>query len=99
MSSSNFHRCIENFTCEQCGEAVSGDGYTNHCPKCLWSKHVDINPGDRAAECQGAMEPSALCQKGGEYIIAHRCTRCGFQRNQRARKEDDFEALLALAER
>ena len=26
------------------------NGYTNHCSQCLWSKHVDINPGDRSPE-------------------------------------------------
>ncbi|MFA6992594.1 MAG: RNHCP domain-containing protein, partial [Candidatus Gracilibacteria bacterium] len=38
-----FSRTIEDFVCEKCGAKVKGDGYTNHCPKCLWSKHVDIN--------------------------------------------------------
>lgn len=37
----NFTRVIEDFICENCGTEVKGNGYTNHCPKCLWSKHVD----------------------------------------------------------
>ena len=55
-----FNRRIEDFTCEHCGTEVHGNGYTNHCPNCLWSKHVDINPGDRAADCGGLMEPIAV---------------------------------------
>jgi len=42
-----FQKRIENFTCEKCGLFVKGTGYTDHCPNCLWSKHMDINPGDR----------------------------------------------------
>ena len=52
-----FTRTIENFTCGICGTEVKGSGYTDHCPKCLWSEHVDIFPGDRKAECGGLMEP------------------------------------------
>ncbi|MFN2146641.1 MAG: RNHCP domain-containing protein, partial [Anaerolineales bacterium] len=35
-----FQRRIEYFICEHCGAEVSGVGFTNHCPVCLWSKHV-----------------------------------------------------------
>ena len=40
----NFKRKIEDFVCGNCGEKIKGDGYTNHCLQCLWSKHVDITP-------------------------------------------------------
>ena len=66
-----FSRCKEDFVCENCGEKVSGDGYTNHCPVCLCSKHVDINPGDRQNECMGLMETIEVEEKGKEYIITH----------------------------
>jgi hypothetical protein len=52
-----FKKTKEDFVCEHCGKPVVGNGYTNHCPECLWSKHVDVNPGDRAATCLGLMEP------------------------------------------
>ena len=67
MTARSFQRRIENFVCEHCGEKVIGDGYTNHCPKCLWSKHVDVNPGDRMAHCGGMMKPEAL--EGASPII------------------------------
>ena len=95
MATKKFQRTKEDFTCEKCGFEVVGDGYTNHCPKCLWSKHVDINPGDRAATCQGLMEPVEVELKGGEYVILHRCIECGFEKKNKASKEDmfNFEAI------
>jgi hypothetical protein len=80
-----------------CGHAVVGNGYTNHCPECLWSRHVDINPGDRGALCKGGMPPIAAEFKGGEWIITHRCERCGFERRQRSIPEDSMESLIEIA--
>ena len=93
----SFTRTVEDFTCEQCGIAVKGNGYTNHCPNCLWSKHVDVHPGDRASLCRGAMEPRSVWVVGGAEKIVHRCRRCGFIRQQEAAKEDAREALIALS--
>jgi len=92
-----FQRTEEDFTCEQCGFFVQGNGYTNHCPRCLWSKHVDVNPGDRAAVCGGAMEPVSVELKDGEYIILHRCVKCGFEKRNKASKSDDFNIILKLS--
>jgi hypothetical protein len=92
----NFTRRIEDFNCDVCGHAVQGNGYTNHCPNCLWSKHVDCMPGDRNAQCQGLMRPIRVISKHSEYIITHRCEVCSFERNQRAQEGDNFEALLAI---
>jgi hypothetical protein len=91
-----FQRNIENFTCTKCGTSVTGDGYTNHCPSCLYSKHVDINPGDRAESCGGMMAPVGLEQKGAEWMIVHHCEKCSAQRRCKTRPED-MEAVLKLA--
>ena len=91
-----FQRHIENFTCGNCGFPVQGDGYTNHCPECLWSQHVDVNPGDRAEHCRGLMEPVGFTIKRGAYILAHRCTKCGTIKNNKAAKNDSFDAILNL---
>jgi hypothetical protein len=53
------------FSCEHCGVEVSldapGTTHRNHCPSCLWSRHLDRNvPGDRKADCTGGMEPIAV---------------------------------------
>ena len=92
-----FTRTTEDFTCEQCEAHVTGSGYTNHCPSCLWSKHVDENPGDRASECHGAMEPVSVSVLAGTYRILHRCKKCGFTRPQDAAKEDNQELLIDLS--
>ncbi len=92
-----FQRNIEDFICANCGAKNHGDGYTNHCRFCLYSKHVDINPGDRAAQCGGQMEPVAVQIKSGEYIITHRCIKCGYEKNNKAAKDDNFEILLKIA--
>lgn len=94
-----FQRRIEDFTCEHCGEQVKGNGYTNHCPKCLWSKHVDVNPGDRAAECGGLMIPVDLTVKGDGYILLHTCLTCGHVRRNKTTPEDSMEAIISLSKR
>lgn len=75
---------------------MRGDGYTNHCPRCLWSKHVDINPGDRAAECAGMMEPKKVETEKGEYVLTHRCVKCGHEKRNKISPEDDFEQMLKI---
>jgi hypothetical protein len=92
-----FQRRIEDFRCENCGAQVRGNGFTNHCPECLWSKHVDINPGDRAEPCQGLMEPVGVESKPAGYRILFRCSFCGIQRWNKSAPEDDFEVLLRIA--
>ena len=94
-----FQRRIEDFRCENCGTQVVGNGFTNHCPKCLWSKHVDINPGDRSEPCGGMMEPIGVESKADGYRILFRCTRCGEKRWNKTAPEDDFEVVLQVAKR
>lgn len=91
-----FKRTIESFTCERCGTEVEGDGYTNHCPKCLTSKHVDVDPGDRESECGGLMPPVGRELKDGEWRVIQRCERCGHSRPNKMKEEDNMEALIAL---
>lgn len=97
--SRQFQRRIEDFICLNCGHAVQGDGYTNHCPQCFCSRHVDINPGDRAATCGGLMRPVALEMRRGDYVIMQRCEVCGHTRPNRVHDDDDRDALAALARR
>lgn len=97
MDSKKFQRKIEDFECEHCGAEVKGNGYTNHCPKCLWSKHVDVNPGDRAEVCGGMMEPIEVEKRGEEFFIIHKCVKCGFRRANIAEQEDDFDLLVKIA--
>ena len=91
-----FQRKIENFTCLKCGREVFGNGFTNHCPRCLWSKHIDINPGDRAEKCGGMMKPVCVWRKGNEYILLHRCEKCGAEKKNVVAKDDNIEALAHI---
>ena len=92
-----FKRNEEDFVCEKCGAEVFGNGYTNHCPECLWSKHVDVFPGDRAGDCGGMMEPIRVEKKGKEYLIIHKCQKCGFEKPNKAVKEDNFQMLVQIS--
>jgi len=71
-----------------------GNGYTNHCPACLWSKHVDNNPGDRENLCGGLMEPMTAYFESGEWIIIQKCQKCGVEKKIRAVEEDDLDEIL-----
>ncbi len=99
MPTPRFTRTREDFICGHCGGAVVGNGYTNHCPTCLWSRHVDVFPGDRLARCSGMMEPVAIELCGDGRTITHRCVACGHEKRNKAAPDDSFEALLTLTQR
>ena len=90
------------FSCDHCQAVVPADApgteHRNHCPRCLWSLHVDLAPGDRRCGCRAAMEPIAVwVRRGGEWAIVHRCTRCGAIRSNRVAGDDNPVGLLSLA--
>nr|WP_326166924.1 RNHCP domain-containing protein [uncultured Oscillibacter sp.] len=96
------HPCRHAFVCKVCGRPVAASGagsaYRNHCPYCLSSRHLDIEPGDREAGCGGTMEPIAVwVRKGGEWAIIHRCKICGALRSNRIAADDDPMKLMSLA--
>lgn len=74
-----FTEIDEKFICEHCGHEVPKLGYScrNHCNICLYSKHVDKNPGDRAEKCHGMLEPIGIeiSHKKG-YVIIYKCQKC-----------------------
>src|SRR3989338_9750697 len=91
-----FQKTKENFICEHCGNHVVGNGYTNHCQTCLWSKHVDISPGDRGEICGGVMEPVGISLDHGAYVITHRCQSCRAVRYIKSAENDNLDALISL---
>lgn len=90
MSNKKFQKTVEDFWCANCGTEVLGNGYTNHCPKCLFSRHVDINPGDRLNPCGGLMKPINIESKSGEFVIIHKCERCGEEKRNKSKPEDQL---------
>lgn len=95
-----FTEIDEEFICENCGKHVNVLGYScrNHCPYCLYSKHVDRNPGDRSEECHGLLEPIGLeiSSKKGEVII-FRCKKCGNIRKNKVAQDDDRTKVIKLS--
>lgn len=61
---------------------------------CLWSLHVDVHPGDRAATCRAPMQPVRVLYERGEFVLEHECTACGHVRRNRASPSDDLTPLL-----
>jgi len=95
----SFKRNKEDFVCEHCGHNMVGDGYTNHCGTCLWSKHVDIDPGDREATCGGIMEPWDIEPKASGFRVIHRCQVCNFERPSPFKVGDSMEAFTETAKK
>lgn len=92
------------FRCRQCGLDVDinapGSAHRNHCPNCLWSRHLDDSPGDRSSECGSSMEPIAISVKGaGEWVLVHRCSGCAVLHLNRTAADDNPLLLLRLAVR
>ena len=96
----------ESFKCVHCrafiGPTISGGKHRNHCPLCLYSRHVDgSRPGDRASDCGAKMAPVArFTRPNGEPMVVHRCLGCGFERNNRLAADDNmvlFEELPTVA--
>jgi len=92
-----FKRFKEDFVCAHCGLEIEGDGYTDHCPACLWGRHVDVDPGDRSAMCRGMMRPTGIIEKSGGTRISYVCDKCSHRFVVRRAKEDSDEAIIALA--
>ena len=94
-----FTEIDESFVCENCGKQVDKLGYScrNHCPYWLHSKHVDINPGDRAEQCHGILEPIRAewnSKKG--YVIIFQCKKCGAIRKNKAAEDDNMDLIIEL---
>lgn len=96
----------EGFVCEHCGKEVMPtlhDGPRDHCPFCLYSKHVDINPGDRKNTCRGILRPIGIITGGKKvYVIEYICEKC--RENVKAKaatksavQADSFDEILKLS--
>jgi hypothetical protein len=97
MQEKRFQRNKEDFVCDKCGQKNKGNGYTNHCFKCLYSKHVDINPGDRAGDCGGLMQPIDTYYKNNQNFITHKCQKCEHLKNNKLSKNDSFDEFVRIS--
>lgn len=95
-------RGSDTFRCKRCRLDVPthapGTRHRNHCPTCLWSRHLDEAPGDRASGCAGAMEPIGVTVRpDGEWSLVHRCGVCAHIRLNRIAGDDNAHTLIELA--
>ncbi|GHU48304.1 hypothetical protein FACS1894120_6730 [Clostridia bacterium] len=91
----------EGFTCAACGAEVPPLGRTarDHCPVCLRSLHLDINPGDRANDCGGLLEPVAITPHKKGRQIEYVCARCGQSRRCVSAEDDSDAEIYKIIER
>ncbi len=101
------------FRCAHCQALVSsapqlsGVNNRNHCPYCLWSRHLDLfSAGDRLSACKAPMRPVGLTMKRGrnkyqreacgELMLIHECVECGTLSINRIAADDDCEMIMAV---
>jgi len=97
----NFSKNDETFICENCNKKVDKLGYTSrdHCPYCLYSKHVDINPGDRLNTCMGMLVPIDVEKFKDTYKIIYKCEKCGIIHKNIIASDDDINKIIELTKK
>ena len=83
----------EAFLCAYCEAEVSAGGemIRDHCPFCLSSQHLDIVPGDRAANCGGQLVPINLDYRNQQWWVYYECALCSHTHRVRAHPDDQIE--------
>ena len=94
-----FNMIDESFICENCNYTVNKLEYTarDHCPNCLYSKHVDINPGDRANNCKGLLEPIGIEKFKNTYKIIYKCDKCNQTHKNIMHDDDNMDLIINLS--
>lgn len=94
-----FNMIDEEFICENCQNEVPKLKYSarDHCPICLFSKHVDNNPGDRENNCHGLMKPIGIEKYKNTYKIIYKCLKCNKIHKNIMAKDDDFNKIIEIS--
>lgn len=94
-----FQKNDENFICDYCNKKVSSLKYTSrdHCPYCLCSKHVDINPGDRLNKCNGKLDPIGIEKYKDTYKIIYKCKKCNIIHKNIMANDDDMNKIIEVS--
>ena len=94
-----FNELDEGFICENCHKKVKPLGYSSrdHCPYCLYSKHVDINPGDRLNPCKGLLKPIEIEKYKDTYKIIYKCNKCKELHKNIMAKDDDMNEIIKIS--
>jgi RNHCP domain len=104
----------DGFLCKHCNSYIlsasflSGVQNRNHCPICLWSRHMDWREaGDRLSACKSPMKPIGLTVKAtwkkygsghGELMLIHLCTECENLSINRIAADDDPQNIFTIFE-
>jgi len=94
-----FNMIDEEFICENCNKKIEKLNYTarDHCNHCLYSKHVDIMPGDRANDCKGLLKPIGIEKYKNTYKIIYKCIKCNQLHKNIMATDDDFNKIIELS--
>jgi DNA-directed RNA polymerase subunit RPC12/RpoP len=94
-----FNMIDEDFICENCHREVEKLNYTarDHCPYCLYSKHVDINPGDRENECNGLLKAIDIEKFKNAFKIIYKCELCGEIHKNIIANDDNMDYIIELS--
>ena len=94
-----FNMIDEEFICENCYKKIEKLNYSarDHCNYCLYSKHVDIMPGDRKNTCQGLLTPIGIEKFKNTYKIIYKCQKCNQLHKNIIANDDDFNKIIELS--
>ncbi len=94
-----FKMIDEAFVCQNCGKEVEPLSYTarDHCPHCLHSIHVDINPGDRECTCKGKLVPIGIKKFKDTYKIVYECEKCHENKVNIMANDDNMDLIIQLS--
>ena len=94
-----FNMIDEEFICENCHKNVGKLKYSarDHCPFCLYSKHVDILPGDRENNCKGLLIPIGIEKFKNSYKIVYKCEKCNEIHKNIVATDDDINKIIDLS--
>ena len=94
-----FNELDEGIICKHCGKEVLPLGYSSrdHCPYCLYSIHIDINPGDRQNTCLGMLKPIGIEKYKDTYKILYKCEKCNKNHKNIIAKDDDMNEIINIS--
>ena len=90
-----FKMINDSFECENCHKDIKKHpewSARNHCPYCLYSKHLDKQfPWDRDSDCLWIMKPIWIDYKKNKWnMVKHKCVKCSKEILNKIAPDDDF---------
>ncbi len=71
----------------------------DHCNFCLYSKHVDIMPGDRLNSCKGILKPIDIEKFNNSFKIVYKCLKCQDIKKNIMAIDDNYDLIVALSKK